>query len=331
MKLDNIKKYMYLLICISLLVFIVKYSNFVSIISCFIKVLIPIVIGFLYAWFVNPLVCKFKFSRKISSLIVFLIVISIIAVFMIFIVPTLYKEIKSLVIMLPKFLDYINDLLDKFNLSEYISLYSFNIDNIPLIILKNIKGIIISISSIVIGLMIGLYMSLEYDNIYNFIMNCVRDKSLVNELSDKVRCCIKGTLFVAFIVFILDTVYFYIIKLDGALLLGSLCGLTDLIPYIGPYIGGTVAVLVSLGEGGKLWLLTLIGCVGVQILENNILQPCIISKTTKLSPLLVIIGMTVFGKLFGVIGMIIATPLVCMLSIIFKYYFYSKYFTNSKI
>ena len=80
-----------------------------------------------------------------------------------------------------------------------------------------------------------------------------------------------------------------------------------------------------------MWLLTLIGCVGVQILENNILQPCIISKTTKLSPLLVIIGMTVFGKLFGVIGMIIATPLVCMLSIIFKYYFYSKYFTNSKI
>ncbi|MGN1337672.1 MAG: AI-2E family transporter [Candidatus Coprovivens sp.] len=330
MKKDNILKYMYLLICIALTIFIVRYSNFISIIKIIFKLLLPIFIGFIYAWFVNPLVIRLWFSRKTNSIIVFITIITIIGLSLYFMIPIIYKEIKDMVMIIPNIINYIDELISKFNLHDYINISEYNFNSIPLVILDNIKDVICFVSTLIIGLMIGLYMCFEYDVIYNFIIGFVSNKKLVNELSDKVRCCIKGTLLVAFIVFVLDSLYFFVIKLDGALLLGLLCGLTDLIPYIGPYIGGLFALLVSLGQGGKLWIYTIIGCCFVQMLENNVLQPLILSKTTRLSPLLVLIGMVIFGKLFGILGMIVATPLVCVISILFKHYFNNKYFTNSK-
>ena len=122
---------------------------------------------------------------------------------------------------------------------------------------------------------------------------------------------------VALFVFILDSIGFIIIGLDSALLLGLICVITDLIPYVGPYVGGAISVLVGFTEGKFLGIVTLIIVFVVQSIENYVLQPVIMSKSIKISPVLVIISLLLFGRIFGVVGMILATPILAIIKVIF--------------
>jgi len=86
--------------------------------------------------------------------------------------------------------------------------------------------------------------------------------------------------------------------------------ITDLIPYIGPYIGGAVAVIVGFTQSPIVGLGVLIIALIVQLLESYILQPVVMSKAMHLHPVMIIVGLLLFGHFFGIIGMIVATP--CM-------------------
>ena len=103
------------------------------------------------------------------------------------------------------------------------------------------------------------------------------------------------------------------------LLFGLLCGITDLIPYIGPYIGGAAAVLVGFGQSKTIGFLALICAFIIQLIENNILQPIVMSKATKLHPITIMIGLLIFGHFFGIIGLLLSTPILALLKVILSY------------
>jgi predicted PurR-regulated permease PerM len=103
------------------------------------------------------------------------------------------------------------------------------------------------------------------------------------------------------------------------MLFGLFCGLTDLIPYIGPYIGGGVAVIVGFTQGPIIGIGVLIIAIIVQLLESYILQPVVMSQATELSPIIIIVGLLVFGYFFGVPGMVIATPCMAIIKEIIKF------------
>ena len=138
-------------------------------------------------------------------------------------------------------------------------------------------------------------------------------------MNKEVRKCVNGTFLVATIVFVLDTLLFWIFKLPGALLFGLFCGLTDLIPYIGPYIGGALAVLVGFSESKFIGIATTIIVIIVQLLENTILQPIVMSRAIKLKPIAIILCLTLFGNFFGIMGMLVATPILAIIKVIFLY------------
>ena len=123
-------------------------------------------------------------------------------------------------------------------------------------------------------------------------------------------------------VFICDSIGFAIIGLQAPILFGLFCGLTDLIPYIGPYIGGICAVIIGFSQSTFIGVMTLIICVIVQIMENFVLQPIIMSKTMKLHPVTIIIGLLIFEHFFGIVGMILATPIIALIKVI--YYFVAE-------
>ena len=168
-------------------------------------------------------------------------------------------------------------------------------------------------------------MSMEYAKIIEFFMGVIPKKykcevvGIMSKIGVEVRKCVLGMLFVSFSVFVLDTIAFFVLRINSPILLGALCGLTDLIPFVGPYIGGSIVLLVSLSEGKKVIIATLIFMFIIQCIENYILQPIVLSRSVKISPLLIIIGLLVFGNLFGIVGMILATPLVCVVKIFYEY------------
>ena len=97
------------------------------------------------------------------------------------------------------------------------------------------------------------------------------------------------------------------------------CAVTDVIPYIGPWIGALPAILVGFSMNPRVGILTIISIMVCQTLENNFYQPLIMGKTMKLHPVTIMLGLLIFNHFFGMIGMIVATPVIAILKIILEF------------
>ena len=104
------------------------------------------------------------------------------------------------------------------------------------------------------------------------------------------------------------------------MLFGLFCGLTNVIPYAGPYIGGAPAVIVGFSQSPTTGLLVLAVIVVIQFIEGNFFQPIIMSKSTKLHPVTIISGLLLFGHFWGIIGMFVSTPIIGVIKSVFMYF-----------
>ena len=149
-------------------------------------------------------------------------------------------------------------------------------------------------------------------------------KTLANYLKPYSLSIIVVIIFASFIYtaikLAVTSIAFWIIGLRAPLLFGLFCGITNIIPYAGPYIGGAPAVIVGYSQGPLVGTLTLISIGVVQFLEGNLLQPLIMSKTTKLHPVTIMLGLLVFGHFFGILGMVISTPVIAAIKAIFLFF-----------
>ena len=324
---------------------ILKSLNVWNILLTFLKVLSPLFIGFVIAWLFNPIVKKLHkkgIPRIVGSILVYAVFLIFIYVFLRILVPTLYTQINELVATLPSILDkfsnFADDLINQISISGidltgfrdnlFDSVGGFLVDftnSLPTSLIGILGSFASGLGTILISLVIGLYMLFDFDAISKHFLKLVPNKNkyeievLITDIGKEVRKTISGTLLVAFMVFVCDTIGFAIIGLNAPLLFGIFCGLTDLIPYIGPYIGGAAAVIVGFSQGTITGIAVLIICVIVQLLENYVLQPIVMSKTTHLHPVTIMIGLLVFAHYFGIIGMIIATPCIALLKVIFRF------------
>ena len=123
---------------------------------------------------------------------------------------------------------------------------------------------------------------------------------------------------------IASSVVFMFLKIDYPFLFGLIIGITDIIPYIGPYIGGgIVGIFVLVSRPDKL-VFIIISIVILQFIESNFLVPKIQSKTLETNPILVMLSVTFFGEIMGIFGMLIAVPLEKIVEIIIFTYANNK-------
>lgn len=324
---------------------ILKNLNVWNILLTFLKVLSPLFIGFVIAWLFNPIVKRLHkkgVPRIVGSILIYVVLLVFIYVFLRILVPTLYTQINDLIASLPSILDkfssFADDLINQISISG-VDLTNFRenlfsgagdflvsfTNSLPTSLISILGSLASGVGTILISLVIGLYMLFDFDAITKHFLKLVPNKNkyeievLITDIGKEVRKTISGTLLVAFMVFICDTIGFAIVGLNAPLLFGMFCGLTDLIPYIGPYIGGAAAVIVGFSQGTITGITVLIICVVVQLLENYVLQPIVMSKTTQLHPVTIMIGLLVFAHYFGILGMIVATPCIALLKVIFRF------------
>ena len=318
-----------------------------------IGVLSPLFIGFIVAWLFSPLVDKLTkkgLPRIIASLIVYVIFILFLVIFFRIFIPIIYTEFNELIKTLPGILeditDFINNIFSKIEMNnsnmenikegilEAVNEYGNNISSsIPTTVVNIMSSLFSGLGSVFFGLIIGLYMLFDFDNVSILFLKLIPKKhqieigGLLDNIGIEVRKCVNGTLLVACMVFVCDTIGFSIVGLKSALLFGLFCGITDLIPYIGPYIGTAVATIVGLTQSPLIGIGVLIIAIIVQLIESYVLQPIVMSKATKLHPVTIICGLLIFGHFFGIIGMILATPLMSIFKVIWKFTFdkYKKY------
>ena len=310
------------------------------------KIIAPVFIGLFVAWLFDPLVKKMQrkgIKRGIGAIIVYIVFISLLIILIAAIIPILTEQINDFVKTIPSIFTIITDWLK--DITKGINIEGIDINNfttevtnklgsfatslaqsLPNLTVNFLKSFFSGILTFVIGLIIGFYFLIGFDNAGELIItlfpkNIQKDtRELTNEVNNSFRRFVEGALLDATFVFIITSIAFAIVGLKAPLLFGLFCGVTNVIPYAGPYIGGAPAVIVGFSQGPLIGVLTLLAVALIQFLEGNFLQPVIMSKTTKLHPVTIITGLLIFGHFFGIIGMVISTPIIAAVKSIFMFF-----------
>ena len=171
----------------------------------------------------------------------------------------------------------------------------------------------------------GIYILYHYDLIKALTKKQLPKKykniflNFSKELSKNMRLFVKGTLIDTLLLFLLSFILFLIFGFKYSIILSLFISLTNIIPFIGPYIGGIPAVLLGLSISAKKGIIAFIIVLVCQLVESNIINPIIMSKVTKINPIIIVIAITFIGKFLGLLGMIFAVPILIFIKILYSY------------
>ncbi len=340
-----------IIVAIMIITYVVKEWRILSFLKTLLKILSPFFIGLVIAWLFNPIVkflTKHKMSRVLSTLIVYSIFLALLVVILVNSVPVLTNQLNDFINIVPTITKNLGDLVNKIfgflepllnNNVESIKqeLYSAIIQigkgitvEFPDKVIGVVTSIISGLGTFVIGLFIGLYLLFDFDNVSRVFISILPNKAKEDaknlmDVSNKTLVnYIQGILLTMTLVFIGNSIGFSIGGLKASILFALFCGVTNAIPYVGPYIGGIPAVIVGFTQSVPTGIIVLISLVVVQLLDNVIFTPLVQSKGLKLHPVTIIIALLIFGQFFGILGMILAVPCIAVIKTIFSY-FNNKY------
>ncbi len=135
-----------------------------------------------------------------------------------------------------------------------------------------------------------------------------RGREVLNDMGEALQLWFIGQLADMAVVTVLTGIGLYLLGVKLAGTLALLAGLMNFVPYIGALAGSLPALLIASSQGADLALYTAILIAAVQMLEGNVIAPLIQKRTVDLPPAVTILSQTVLGSLFGLLGIILATP-----------------------
>lgn len=347
---NKILKIVYILLVILgiyIAIIVCKELSIKKTILTILKILFPLFIGIFVAWLFDPFVTFLQrkgLKRGIGTFITYVLFIGTLLIVVGAIVPILSEQINEFVKMIPSTFDTIkvwcDNLFERINnvnivdavavkneLFKKIEEIGLGLTNsLPDMLVSSVKTLFSSLGTFIVGLIIGFYLLLTFNNANDLLITLLPKKiqvdarDLVNEVNTSLRKFIEGAIADCSLVFVVTSLAFYIVGLRAPLLFGLFCGITNIIPYAGPYIGGAPAVIVGFSQSPLIGILTLVSVFVVQFLEGNFLQPLIMSKTTKLHPVTIMLGLLIFGHFFGIIGMVISTPVIAAFKATFMFF-----------
>ena len=287
-----------------------------------------------------------KRARGISILIVYLIVALLIVILINCILPPMVTSVRDLISNLPNYYTNltktINELpedsvLVKLNAKELINKISsidFGKYVTPEYITQYIKGamsVATGLFDVFVTVIISIYTLAERARIVKFFKRLSsaifgnKNYNVIAKYFTKTNEIffnfVSEQLLDAVLVGIMTTIAMSIMKVQYAALLGFMIGLFNLIPFFGAIVAVGISIIITFCTGGlskAIWLAVVI--IILQQLDANIINPKIISDKLKISPILIIMSVTIAGAYSGVLGMFLAVPIVAMFKLILNDY-----------
>ena len=242
----------------------------------------------------------------------------------------LQSDIKDLIVQINQY--FLSKNINLFKELENIDLKS-NIQSIPGF-LNSFIGVIGSISIGLLSILfITFFLMKDTDILHNIFLAVTPDekeerilKSL-NTIKDLLSRYFIGLIIQISILFTIYSITLLIFDIESAIVIAFLCALLNIIPYIGPLIGGvlmlTLTMTSNLEYDFQSYILpttiyVLIGYIFAQLVDNFFSQPIIFSKSVKSHPLEIFLIIIIGGLLFGIIGMILAVPTYTAIKVVLK-------------
>jgi predicted PurR-regulated permease PerM len=318
------------------------------------SVLIYLVTAFILTLIGNPILDFFKrrlkFRHTLATAATLFIFILIILGFVMMFVPLVLSQGQNLSLLntveiernIIQLIDKVSAFLESHQIDTSKMLKEANITSkINFNIIPNFLNLILTtVSSFGMGLASVLFITFFFlKDRLSFIVGVKKiipdshEDKILNSL-EKINQLLSryfiGLLIQLFIVFLLYLIILLIFGIPNAFVIAFLCAVLNIIPYIGPLIASILAAILTmisnLGSDFQTQILpitiyVLIGFWIVQLIDNNISQPIIFSKSVSSHPLEIFLVILIAGFLFGILGMIVAVPLFTIIKVIGKEFF----------
>lgn len=307
-------------------------------------VIVPVILSTILFYLLRPilrLLIKWGVPKIVGIFLIYLVVIGLITVAITLVFPFVKEQFLDLVQEFPVYImqivhntqdfvksPFFTSTMERFNidiasvfdkttneLTEKLTAWSSTLGST---LASSVGGFVSTVTSLVVAIVttpfILFYLLKDGDKLPNFILKVfpkpIRpETSLLFKRADtQIAGYIQGQIIVAMCIGILMTIGFLIIGMDYAVVLGILAMVTSVVPYLGPMIAITPAIIIAIVTSP--FMLIKLGVVWtiVQLLEGKFISPQVMGKSLHIHPITIIFVLLVAGKLFGVVGVVLGIP-----------------------
>jgi predicted PurR-regulated permease PerM len=260
-------------------------------------------------------------KRGVAVVISYLILLAILIGVVTFIIPPMITETQNLVVNFSSIIQTLklpdNIGINIVDLLPQASRISTGVFTATLSVFSNLAAFV----SLII---ISLYMSLDWLNIKKNFISIFPDnmeenvKDTLEEIEKSVGAWVRGELFLMLVIGVGSFIGLAIMGIRYFVALSIVSGLTEIIPMIGPIIAGILAGIVGFAQAPIKGLGVIILFILLHQLENNLLVPKVMEKVSGFRPLVILLALLIGTQFFGIIGAILAVPVMMVTTIILK-------------
>lgn len=307
------------------------------------NVLLPFILGMTVAYFLDPVADRLErmgLSRVWATTTICAAALLLFVALALLVVPLLIEQTQALVATAPQFSErtiaFLTQRFPSLMDSESTVRQSLNALGAAIqsrggelvnILLGSAASVINIVLIIVVVPVVAFYMLLDWDDMVARIDRLLpREyapviRGVLGDINRTVASYIRGMGGVCLAMGAFYAITLMLVGLQFGLVVGAIAGLITFIPYVGALLGGVLAVGLALFQFWGDWMsISLVAVIFVsgQMLEGNVLTPRLVGRSVGLHPVWLLLALSVFGTLFGFVGMLVAVPIAAAMGVIIR-------------
>ena len=302
------------------------------------SIITPIIVAYVFYYMLNPLVNFFskKISRFSASLLAIFVGIITVLIVIIGVVPIIVEQTQNLITAMPRYVEIVKGYLEEYSDNAYVqvvveyvntnlnaSKISERLITIATSVAQGIVSSISSTASVLVTMPFVLFFLLKDASKFNKFVISLLPKKLekpvsetIDEIDDKVGSYIQGQMLVSLCIGVMLFIGYNVIGLHYGFSLATIAAFLSIVPYLGPVIAITPAMLVAASTSWIMVVKMLVVWGVVQFLEGNIISPNIMGRSMNMHPLTVIFVILIGVNISGVVGAILGIPVYSILKVL---------------
>ncbi|GAA0077709.1 AI-2E family transporter [Clostridium sp. CTA-5] len=323
-----------------------NYEFFFNLGTKFLSILSPFIYALICAYILNPVMKlfekRFKLSRGNAIFVTYAIITIIVFMLLFFTIPSIIDSIAKITKEVPSYMEIVqgwidkalknpklNEIITQVGLLEKIQLLSIQFGNFTIGMLQGLLTYMLSFTTnlvkVLLGFLIAVYVLADKENLIKGTKTIVyillkekKAEDIINatRIYHKMIGVYIGTKAIdSLIIGLISLVGLFLIKAPYALLLALIVGVTNMIPYFGPFIGEIVGAVVCMFVSPMKALMAFLLLLTIQQFDAWYLDPKLIGAKVGVKPFWIMMGVIIAGAFWGPLGMLLASPTIATLNI----------------
>lgn len=290
-------------------------------------VLVVVFVSLVLAAAMNPTITKLQrrgIPRWVGIALIYLALVAVISALVVLFIPLVTNELGQLIGAFPALYGKVFSVVQGADVSDTIqkALGSLNssLSGLTSGLFSGVATFFGGLFAVIGTLVLTFYFTIQDRGIKSLVVDFAPAGQrpyltrLLNRIEERLGQWLRGQLTLGLVIGTVTYLALFLLQVKYALVLALLAGVTELVPIVGPFIGGIPAVIVAFSQSPWLALWTIVAYVVVQQLENHLIVPRVMGRVTGLNPVIVIVAVLVGGKLAGITGVLLAVPSVIIIT-----------------